>query len=103
MGHLPDFEPIDTATVRERQNHVMRVGNKELVNPVVFFGGGRLLATATATLRGVFRQRLALDIARVGQRDHHLLRRDQVFGLQLLGVGFNHAAALIPKLCANGF
>ena len=58
----------------------MRVGDKELVDPIVFFGGGRLLATATAFLRAVFAQRLALDIATVAECDDHVGRGDQVFG-----------------------
>ena len=43
----------------------MRVGNEELINPVVFLGRRRLLAASAAFLRPVFGQRLALDVAAV--------------------------------------
>ncbi len=74
----------------------MCVGNEELIDPIVFFGGSGLLAATAAFLGAVFRQRLALDVTAVRQSDHHVGRRDQVFGGQVLGIVFNEAAA-----CAN--
>ena len=71
----------------------MRVGNEELVDPIVFFGGRGLLAATAAFLGAVFRKRLALDVAAVRQRDHHVGGRDQVFGGQVLRIVFNEAAA----------
>jgi hypothetical protein len=38
----------------------MRVGNEELINPIVFLGLRRLLAAPAAFLSAVFRKRLAL-------------------------------------------
>ena len=50
----------------------MRVGDEELVDPVVFLGRRGLLAAAAALLRAVFAQRLALDVAAVRQRHDHV-------------------------------
>ena len=71
----------------------MRVGNEKLVDPIVFFGGGGLFAATAAFLGAVFRQRLALDVTAVRQRNHHVGGRDQVFGGQILRIVFNEAAA----------
>ena len=72
----------------------MRIGNKELVDPIVFFGLRGLFAPASATLSAVFGQRLALDVARVTERDHHVGGRDQVLGAEFLHVALDHAAPL---------
>ena len=71
----------------------MCVGNEELVHPVVFFGGCGLLAPATAFLRAVFAQWLALDVAQVRQSHHHVGGCDQVFGAQVKRAVLNQAAA----------
>ena len=71
----------------------MRVGNEQLVNPIVFFGGGCLLAAPTTLLRAVLRQRLTLDVAGMRQRHHHIGWRYQVFGAQVKRGVLNLAAA----------
>ena len=73
----------------------MRVGDEELVHPVVILGAGGLLAPATSALRPVLGQRLRLDVARVGQRHHHVLRRDQVLDVDLAGVELDLRTARI--------
>ena len=73
----------------------MRVGDEELVHPVVILGAGCLLAPAATALRPVLGQRLRLDVARVGQRHHHVLRRDQVLDVDLAGVELDLRAARI--------
>ena len=83
-GNFPDLEPVHAATVGEAQQVVVRVRNEQLVNPVVFLGLCGLLAAATTLLGAVFRQRLALDVAGVRERHHHVGGGDQVFGGQVL-------------------
>ena len=84
----------------------MGVADEELFNPIVFFGGGGLLAATAAFLGAVFAQRLALDVAAVAECDHHVGGRDQVFGGQILGVVLDVAAAstqlALAELLANG-
>ena len=90
--HFPHLEPVKSAPVGKAQDVVVRVGNKELVNPVVFLGGGSLFAAAAAFLRPVFRQRLAFDVASVRERDHHVGGCNQVFRAEIKGTVFNLAA-----------
>ena len=84
----------------------MRIGDEQLLDPVVFFGGRGLLAATAAFLRAVFGQRLAFDVAAVGERDHHVGWGDQVFGGQVLCVVLNMAAAraefALAELLADG-
>ena len=93
LRHLPDLEPIDPAAVAEAQDPVVRVGDEQLVDPVVVLGLCRLLATAAALLRPVLGQRLALDVAGVAERDDHVGGRDQVLGAEFLHVVLDLAAA----------
>ena len=71
----------------------MRVGDEQLVDPVVFLGLRGLFAAAAAFLRAVLGQWLALDVAAVTERDDHVGRRDQVFGAEFQRVAFDDAAA----------
>ena len=84
----------------------MCVGDEQLVNPVVLFGRRGLFAAPAALLRAVFGQRLALDIAGVAERDHHVGGCDQVFGGQVLRAVFDQAAAraefAVAKLRLDG-
>jgi hypothetical protein len=66
-----------------------------------FLGGGRLLAAAAALLRAVFVERLALDVARVAQRHHHVLGCDQVLDLQVGAAHDDLAAALVAELALH--
>ena len=54
-GHFPHLEPVKPAPVGKAQNVIMSIGDKQLVNPIVFLGGSRLFAAAAAFLRPVFR------------------------------------------------
>src|SRR5690606_35997846 len=95
LGHFPDLEPIDAPAIGKAQQVVVRVGDEQLVDPVVFLGGGGLLATAAALLGPVLGQRLALDVAAARQRHHHVHGGDEVLGLELGGVVFDFRAAAV--------
>ena len=71
----------------------MRVGDEELVDPVVFFGRRSLLAAPAALLGAVFGERLALDVAGVRKCDHHVSGRDQILGREVIGAVLHQAAA----------
>ena len=106
LRHFPNFQPIDTATIRETQKVIMRVRDKQLINPVIFLGGRRLLTASTATLRTVLRQGLALNVATVRKRHDHIGWRDQIFGVKLCRIEFNIRTTYIfsvdRELCLNG-
>ena len=93
LRHFPDLEPVQPASVGETQDVVVGVGDEELVDPVVFLGRRGLLAAPATLLRPVLAQRLALDIAAVAERDHHVGRGDQVFGAQVKGAVLDLAAS----------
>ena len=64
---------------------VVRVGDEQLVDEIVLLHRRRLLAAAAAPLRAVLGERLRLHVAGVRERDHHVLRRDQVLDREVLG------------------
>ena len=99
LRHFPDLEPVKPATVREAQQIVVCVGDKELVDPIVLFGSGGLLTTPATALGTILRQRLALDVAGVRERDHHVGWRDQVFGVKLSGIVLDRRATHILGTC----
>jgi hypothetical protein len=97
LRHLIDLEPVQPAAVREAQDVVVRVGDEQRVDPVVFLGRRRLLAAPAALLRAVLGNRLALHVAGVRQRHHHVLRRDQVLGIEFGRVQLDLRAALVAE------
>ena len=60
-----------------------------------------MLAAAATLLRPVFGNRLTLHVAAVGQRHHQILRRNEVFCIQLSGIVLNLRATLIAELSAD--
>ena len=76
----------------------MRVGDEQVFDPVFFaFGRSGLLAASATTLRTVFGQGLRLDVAGVGQGNHHVLRRDQVFNINVGRVHLDGRAARVAE------
>ncbi len=71
----------------------MRIGDEELVDPVVFLGRRGLLSAPAAFLRPVFGQRLALDVARMRERHDHVGGRDEVLGGEVLRTVLDQGAA----------
>ena len=80
----------------------MRVRDEQRVDPIVVLRRRRLLAATAALLRTVLGQRHRLDVTGVRQRDHHVLRRDQVFGVEFGRVVFDGRAAGVAELGAHG-
>src|SRR5207344_2485598 len=77
-GYLVDLQPVELAAVGEAQQVVVRVGDEQALDEVVLLHRRRGLAAAAAALRLVLGERLRLDVAAVRERNHHVLRRDQV-------------------------
>ena len=84
----------------------MRIGDEQLVYPVIFPGGGCLLASAAALLSAILRKGLALDVSGVRQGYHHVCRGDQIFRAQVKKTVFNLAPTRtkfgLTKLLPNG-
>ena len=79
----------------------MRVRDEQLLDEVFVLDRGGRLAAAAAALRLVLGDRLRLRIAGMRQRDHHVLRLDQVFGGQIEMVAIDLGAARVAVLLAD--
>ena len=54
FGHFPNLEPVESPAIGKAQYVVVGVGNEELVNPIVLFGGRGQFSSAAAFLGAVF-------------------------------------------------
>ena len=87
LRQLVHLQPVDLAAVGEEQQVVVRRGDEQVLDVVVVLHVHAGDADAAAALLAVGRQRQRLDVAGVGDRDHHLLVGDQVLDVDLaLGV-----------------
>ena len=99
LGQLVDLEPVHLAAVGEAQHRVVGVGDEQLLDEVLVLDRGGGLAAPAAPLRLVFGERLALGIAGVRKRHHHVLRLDQVLGGQIEVIAVDLGAAGIAVGC----
>ncbi len=76
---------------------VVSIGDEERVDPVVFLHGSRLLAATAALLGAIFGQRLRFHVTGMRHGHHHVLRCDQIFGIQLGGVQLDLRTATVAK------
>src|SRR6185437_7591359 len=78
LRHLVDLEPVHAAGTGEGEQGVVGVHHPQLLDHVLVLQRRGRAALAAALLRAIRAGRLALDVAGVRQRDHHVFRRDQV-------------------------
>ena len=78
VGDLVDLQPVDPAAVGEDQDVGVGGGDEEVGDEVLVLGLHPHAAAPAALLRAVARDRGALDVAGVGDRDRHVLVGDQV-------------------------
>ena len=83
LGQLVHLEPVDLADAREEQHVVVRRGDQQVLDPVVVLGVHPHHADAAALLLAVGRSRDALDVARLRDRDDHVLFADQLLEVEL--------------------
>ena len=96
LGDFVDPEPV-ALPVLGKEEHVLVVGaHKKVLQEILGPGGRGLLAHAPALLRLVLGQGGALDIARMGDGDHHLLIRDHVLDAEVAAHVVDFGAAGIP-------
>src|SRR3546814_7097341 len=69
-----------------------------LFRSILFLGRRRVAAAAAALLRAIAADRLALGVARVRERDHHVFRGDQVDDVQVFLAGADLAATVVAEL-----
>ena len=98
FGDIPDSQPIDFAGLGEHQQVTVGGGDEEVLDKVVLARFERHAALAGAALAAIGIHRSALEVAVVGDGNHHRLVRHQVFDLDLLRALDNLGAALVAEL-----
>ncbi len=96
--HLVNLEPINATSIREAEDVIVRVGDEEFFNEIFFFGRRGLLAATAALLRAILFNGLRFEVAAMGQRDHHVLRLDEIFHGSLFRVEHDFRLALVAKV-----
>src|SRR5262245_22480069 len=101
VGDLMDFQFIDLSLMGE--DHQVAVGrcDEDVRDDVLRPRAHALAPGPAAPLRFIHRQRRAFDVARMGQRDNHVLVRDQVFERQLDAAIDDLRAAFVGVLLLN--
>ena len=99
LGQLVDLEPVDLAAVGEEEQEVVGRADVQVLDVVALLHVHPHHADAAAVLLAVGDQRQALDVAGVGDRDHHLLVGDHVLDVHVaLEVGDLGAALVAVAL-----
>src|SRR5262245_27567720 len=98
VGDLMDFQFIDLPLVGEDHQVAVGRGDADVRDDVLRPGAHALAPGPAATLRFIHCQRRAFDVARMRQRDHHVLVGDQVFERQLDAAIDDLRAALVGVL-----
>ena len=98
LGDLVHLEPVQLPAGGEDQDVVVGRGDEEVAHGVLVAGAHADAALAAALLRLVGRQRRALDVAGVADRDHHVLFVDEVLDGDLVGHGQDLGAARVAVL-----
>ena len=83
VGNLVDLQPVGPAAVGEDHDVGVRRRDEEMADVVLFARPHADAALAAAALRPIRRDRRALDVAGVGDRDRHVFVGDQVLDAEL--------------------
>ena len=95
---LVHLEPVAAAAVGEDQQVGVRVGHEQVLDEVLFLGPRADHALAAAPLRAVGGDLLALDVAGVRDRDHHVLLLDGVLVADLALLAHDLGAPVVAVL-----
>ena len=90
LGQIVDFELEDPPTICEEKQAVMSMSNQQVPNCVIFAGSHTCDTSTPPALRTISAGRKPLDIAFLGQRNHHFFIRDKVFVSELASLGFHN-------------
>src|SRR5260363_282373 len=89
---------FSSGAIGKAQQRIVRIGNKEVFDPIVFLNCNGLFTAPSALLRAVFIQRLRLDITRMRNGHHPILRRNQIFAAQIFCIELDLRASRVAKL-----
>ena len=103
VGNLVDFEPVDAAGAGEDQDVGVGRGDEELLDEILVARLHAGAARATAALHAIGRDRSALQVAGVADRDGDLLVGDEVFEVDFSGLVFDDGPAVVAVLLLDLF
>ena len=99
VGNLVHLQPVGAAAVREDHDVGVRRRDEEVADEVLLARPHADAALAAAPLVPVVRDRGALDVAGVADRDRHVLFGDQVLDAELAFLGEDLGAARRRRTC----
>src|SRR4029078_11925264 len=102
VGDFMDLEPLGAAGVGEDHDVGVRRGDEELADVVLFARAHADAPLAAAALGAVGRDRHALDVAGVGDRDRHVLGGYRVIDAQPAALVDDLGAGRVAELLADG-
>ena len=102
LRQLEHAQPVHPPAIRETQQRVVGMRDEQFFDVVLVFDGSRRLAAPAAPLRLIFGERLALGVARMRERHHHVLRLDQVFGGEIDVIEVDFGTTSIAVFVTNG-
>ena len=95
------LQPICAATLRKYHQIMMRRGNEQLLDKIFLLGRHRCHTAPAAPLLPIGIGIQPLDIAAVGDGNHHILFRNQIFVRDLAFIAHNHGASCVAMLLAH--
>ena len=94
-GSSYTFSQYTLPRLEKHSTRVVRVRHKQLLDEILILHGGRRLAAAAAALGLILGDRLRLGVAGMRERDHHILRLDQILGREIEMIAIDLGAARI--------
>ena len=98
LRNIVAFEPVNKTAVREEKDGLVRRRNEELLDKIRLLRPHAGHAASPALLVAVSVEGNALDVAAVGQRQHDVFFRDEVFHRHIRGVEGDPSAAVVAEL-----
>ena len=84
LWDLVHLQPVASPRVGEEEDVAVRRRDEQVFDEILLLGGHPGNTTAASALPTVRADRKALDVARVGYGDHHILVSDQILDVELL-------------------
>src|SRR4029079_12798307 len=98
LRDLVHLEPVELPLVGEEEQVVVGAGDEQVLHPVVGLEVGAVEAPAPAALPLVGGDRDPLDVARVGDGDHHVLFGDEILDRELALVAQDLGPPVVAEL-----
>jgi len=101
LGDLVHLQPVHLTPVAEKHQVIMGARNEEVLHPILGLEVRAVQPATPAALPFVGGDRDSLDVAAMGDGDHHVFFGDQILDRKLSLVGHNLGPAVIPESLAD--